>query len=199
MDYQISVLIERIINEDYLGLETDRVKIRNCFHKIYVLKVKSDLIEFQNEVHNNSQIESFTLDCGERLPVSHPYAIELIERFFNVRVKLTGSRSLGGRYAVFYGLNSDIKNAVLLFEYLMDVYLSMWRKFKDKYSAPISQRGKHFDGITAEFRMHALNYLEVNLQESIKNSVLLYRDNILAQVNTVMKLDKKQTPAILKK
>jgi type IV secretory pathway VirB4 component len=110
-----------------------------------------------------------------RLPVTHRFIADIIQRFFNVSVVTGGSRH-SGRKIWFIGKKEDIDFAKFLNSYLENTFFRLWYAYYKKNPHAKNARESYFlglwQGLSAKLQ-ETKNKIEQDLAENIKQGYSL--------------------------
>lgn len=69
-----------------------------------------------------------TVDMGQRLPTTNVYVSNILTKFFDVRIIMTGSRNCG-RKLIFIGKTDSIATAKYIYVWLSDTMVRCWQRY----------------------------------------------------------------------
>ena len=82
------------------------------------------------KVDDNSEITLDEMRFGQRLPTVNNYVSDILVKFFNVKIILSGSRDTG-RKLIFGGKGSDIETAKYIYTWLAETMVRCWHRYYD--------------------------------------------------------------------
>lgn len=106
-----------------------------------------NIAKLGNAAPQNQEIVKGNINNNtSRLPVTNNYVSSILQKYFNVRVILTGSRETG-RILSIIGKEQDVEFATFLYGYLNTTFMNLWKQYKDKYNAQTTARASFFLGL----------------------------------------------------
>jgi len=105
-----------------------------------------DISQVSSEEDKKENITKEEKNVGQRLPICSRFITGILAKFFGVSLVVSGNRYLG-RTIHFIGKPQDVEFAKWAYEYLNEVFINSWRKYKEDNNKPLEFREIYLLGL----------------------------------------------------